>query len=79
MFNKRPMDANLEKYCVNDVVILPLLRDLYWGRLGAAWKAKVAEATEARIVESQGAAYQPQSESKKFGPWEGVYSVVGNW
>lgn len=70
VFNARPIDAAIERYCVNDVQFLPQLRNLYWGRLNEVWKNKVVEETEKRVRDSQSAAYQPQSDDKKFGPWE---------
>jgi exonuclease 3'-5' domain-containing protein 1 len=76
VFNARPMDKDVERYCVNDVKFLPELRSLYLGRLNEAWKKKVAEETEKRVRESQTAAYQPQSEDKVFGPWEKPPSMI---
>lgn len=70
MFNARPIGAELTRYCINDVQFLPRLRSCYLGRLDEVWKGKVAEETKKRVLESQGATYQPQSEQKKFGPWE---------
>ena len=69
VFNSRPIDVDIERYCVNDVQFLPLLRDVYWKRLSLAWRSKVVEETEKRVRQSQSANYQPQSEDKKFGPW----------
>jgi len=72
VFNERPINTDIERYCVIDVQFLPLLRNLYWGRLNSTWKIKVMEETEKRVRNSQSPAYQPQSDDKKFGPWEGV-------
>ena len=69
IFNERPINANIERYCVIDVQFLPLLRNLYWGRLDNAWKAKVIHETKKRVQDSQSPTYQPHSEEKKFGPW----------
>lgn len=69
VFNERPLDANVERYCILDVQFLPLLRNLYWGRLDSIWKQKVVEETERRVQESQAPSYQPHSDNKKFGPW----------
>jgi exonuclease 3'-5' domain-containing protein 1 len=69
VFNSRPIDVDIERYCINDVRFLPQLRDIYWKRLSAAWRSKVIEETEKRVRLSQSAGYQPQSEEKKFGPW----------
>jgi exonuclease 3'-5' domain-containing protein 1 len=70
VFNARPINEDIERYCVIDVQFLPLLRNLYWGRLNDAWKMKVMDETKKRVQDSQSPAYQPQSEDKKFGPWE---------
>jgi hypothetical protein len=39
-------------------------------------KRKVMEETEKRVRQSQSATYQPQSEEKKFRPWERVQTVL---
>jgi exonuclease 3'-5' domain-containing protein 1 len=80
VFNERPLREDLVRYCANDVRYLSVLRDLFWGRLGAVWKQKVTEETEKRIRESQSPTYEPQGESKKFGSWEkGGNSSVGSF
>jgi exonuclease 3'-5' domain-containing protein 1 len=70
IFNKRPIDKDIEQYCVIDVQFLPLLRHLYWGRLDSTCRMKVMDETKKRVQGSQSEGYQPQSEEKKFGPWE---------
>ena len=70
VFNERPIPKIIERYCVNDVRFLPQLRNLYWRRLNSTWQRKVAKETEKRVRESQSTLYQPQSEDKKYGPWE---------
>jgi exonuclease 3'-5' domain-containing protein 1 len=79
VFNARPIDVDIERYCVNDVQFLPQLRKLYWDQLDESWKRKVMEETEKRVQQSQSATYQPQSEDKKFGPWErpGMRTLMG--
>ncbi|KAK0752942.1 ribonuclease H-like domain-containing protein, partial [Schizothecium vesticola] len=69
VFEERPVRAEVERYCVNDVVLLPMLRELYLGRLSAQWKARVAEETEKRVRESQSAGYKPHGREKALGPW----------
>jgi exonuclease 3'-5' domain-containing protein 1 len=71
IFNERPINTDIEYYCVIDVQFLPLLRNLYWGRLSDGWKTKVMDETKKRVLGSQSPAYQPHSEEKKFGPWGG--------
>lgn len=70
IFNERPINTDIEHYCVIDVQFLPLLRNLYWGRLNDTWKIRVMNETKKRVLDSQSAAYQPHSEQKKFGPWD---------
>ncbi|MBE3049509.1 hypothetical protein IMZ48_44820 [Candidatus Bathyarchaeota archaeon] len=67
-FNARPLNADLETYCVNDVLFLPVLRENYLPRLNRTWRAKVAEEAVKRVLESQAPSYKPQGESKRFGP-----------
>lgn len=69
-FNARPLNADLETYCVNDVLFLPVLRRKYLPRLNRTWRAKVAEEAVKRVLESQAPSYEPQGESKRFGLWE---------
>ena len=69
MFNICPMSIDIIRYCVNDVVYLPQLRQVYWTRLDTGWREKVVVETEKRVQESQTPSYQPQGERKKYGPW----------
>lgn len=69
IFNQRPLNPDVERYCVIDVQFLPLLRNLYLGRLDSTWQRKVIDETTKRVQESQSPQYQPNSEKKKFGPW----------
>ena len=69
-FNARPLDADLQTYCVNDVLFLPVLRGIYLPRLDRARRAMVSEHAVKRVLESQSPYYEPQGDSKKFGPWE---------
>ncbi len=79
VFNARPIDTDLVRYCVNDVQFLPQLRSRYWRMLNQEWKGKVTEETEKRVLQSQSATYQPRSEAKKFGPWEGMQMKKTLW
>ncbi|KAK0368155.1 hypothetical protein CLIM01_14488 [Colletotrichum limetticola] len=69
VFNSRPMSTPIGIYCINDVRYLPHLREALWPRLDGVWRQKVGEETKKRILESQSPFYEPQSETKKFGPW----------
>ncbi|KAI3530643.1 hypothetical protein CABS03_15163 [Colletotrichum abscissum] len=69
VFNSRPMSTPIGIYCINDVRYLPHLREALWPQLDDVWRQKVGEETKKRILESQSPFYEPQSETKKFGPW----------
>ncbi|KAF2878159.1 ribonuclease H-like domain-containing protein [Massariosphaeria phaeospora] len=68
VFNARPLSPEIISYCVGDLRYLPQLRDLYWGKLTPAWKAKVAEETRNRVRCSQAADYVSQGPDKALGP-----------
>lgn len=40
IFSKRPLDEKTVQYCVNDVVHLPKLNDVYTGRITRNWQSK---------------------------------------
>ncbi|KAJ4344025.1 hypothetical protein N0V85_009823, partial [Neurospora sp. IMI 360204] len=69
IFSRRPLDAKTMQYCVNDVVYLPALHNLYAKRITSEWLGKAIDESARRVVEACGSAYEPQSEKKKFGPW----------
>ena len=55
VFGQRPLDPEVSKYCVQDVLHMPGLYDVFHAKLGAIWKAKVKKETAARIALSQSA------------------------
>jgi len=69
VFSKRPLDAKIIQYCVNDVIYLPALYTLYLTRMKGDWLTKALDESARRVVEAHGVGYEPQSESKKLGPW----------
>ncbi|KAF4960320.1 hypothetical protein FGADI_967 [Fusarium gaditjirri] len=69
IFSRRPLDAQTERYCINDVVHLPALRDTYSKRMSNQWMKKVMNESARRVVEACSPEYKPQSENKKLGPW----------
>lgn len=77
VFNNRPLRADIVQYCAQDVILLPKLYDVYFGRFGAPdklfWLTEVQNATQDRIKASQSAAYDPHSRNKVFGPWTDRY------
>ncbi|KZL87249.1 3 -5 exonuclease [Colletotrichum incanum] len=76
VFNDRPIQALIETYCINDVQHLPQLREKFWRSLNNAWREEVRVETRKRVWESQSKSYEPQSEKKKFGPWESGPTMV---
>lgn len=69
VFACRPLDTKTMQYCVNDVLCLPALHNIYAKRISKEWLAKAMDESARRVVEACGPAYQPQSENKRFGPW----------
>lgn len=68
VFDQRPLSAEVEKYCVQDVVHMPALREKYHAELNAIWKGKVAAETKARIELSQSADFVSQGKHMAEGP-----------
>ncbi|CZR44199.1 uncharacterized protein FPRO_13978 [Fusarium proliferatum ET1] len=75
VFSRRPLDAETEKYCINDVLHLPALQDTYTKRLDSRWMKKVMDESARRVVEACSPGYEPQSENKKLGPWGSGWGV----
>lgn len=72
-----PMAEEVIRYCVQDVLYLPMLWVLYDARIdedytrSAAWewRWRIREATEARVKLSQSEGYDPKGKDKVKGPW----------
>ena len=69
VFSARPLDAKIIQYCINDIIYLPALYALYLTRIKGDWFTKAVNESARRVVEAHGVGYEPQSESKKLGPW----------
>lgn len=69
VFNERPLDPEIERYCAGDVVFLPDLWDLYNSRLrnGGFWRHMVDIQTKARVADSKSQGYDGISSSKRNG------------
>jgi exonuclease 3'-5' domain-containing protein 1 len=70
VFNQRPLQPAIEKYCVQDVVHMPQLWHQYNGKLNGIdpfWRWMVNDDTEGRIADSQSANYQPNGSHKRLG------------
>jgi exonuclease 3'-5' domain-containing protein 1 len=69
VFAARPIDAKTVQYCVNDVIHLPDLHALYLRRIEGDWLARAMEKSALRVAEAHSPEYEPQSPTKKLGPW----------
>jgi len=69
IFASRPMDAKTVRYCANDVIHLPDLHALYLGRIKRNWLARAMKESARRVAEAHSPGYDPQSPTKKLGPW----------
>lgn len=49
VFNKRPLDEKVMRYCVQDVCILPAVWNAYAKRLGPIWRMQMLAETKQRI------------------------------
>ncbi len=69
IFASRPMDEKTIHYCANDVVHLPDLHALYLKRMRGDWLHKAMEESTRRVAEAHSPGYDPESLTKKLGPW----------
>jgi exonuclease 3'-5' domain-containing protein 1 len=69
IFASRPMDATTVQYCANDVIHLPDLHALYLTRIQGDWLAMAMTESARRVAEAHSPGYNPQSPTKKLGPW----------
>ena len=72
MFDERPLSAEIQKYCVQDVIHMPALRELYRTKLCDAGWRKIEAETLARIELSQGRTFNGQGMHMAKAPagWE---------
>lgn len=68
VFNQRTLAQELRDYCVADVTFLPRLWAWYNSKIAAIWRPRLYSATEARVPESQSAAYNPHDPDKALAP-----------
>ncbi len=73
VFDQRPMAPEIMKYCVQDVTLMPHLREIYRPRLCDAWWRKIEAGTQARIQLSQSADFDPNGAHMAEGPREWQY------
>ncbi|KAK0888235.1 hypothetical protein LTR91_018706 [Friedmanniomyces endolithicus] len=60
VFDERPLSSEMERYCMQDVIHMPGLRELYRAKLCDAWWKKIEKETVARIALSQGSYFNGQ-------------------
>ncbi|KAK0853121.1 hypothetical protein LTS02_012054 [Friedmanniomyces endolithicus] len=72
VFDERPLSTEMTKYCVQDVIHMPALRELYRAKLCDAWSKKIKKETAARIELSQGKYFNGQGMHMAKSPagWE---------
>lgn len=68
VFNQRPLSKEIVDYCIQDVMILPMLATTYEARLSRTWKKKADLETVKRLEDSTKTTYRPHGDHKKFGP-----------
>lgn len=73
VFNERPLRSEMVDYCVQDVVIMKRLYDVYMSKLDDFWREEVKTSTLTRIQQSKSPTYQPHSREKARGPWSDDY------
>jgi exonuclease 3'-5' domain-containing protein 1 len=72
VFDERPLSAEINKYCVQDVLHMPALRELYRAKLCDVWWKKIESETAVRIKLSQGRHFNGQGMHMAKAPagWE---------
>lgn len=68
VFDERPLTPAMKKYCAQDVLHMPGLREVYKAKLGDAWWAKIQQETTARIDLSQSASFNGKGRHMAEGP-----------
>jgi exonuclease 3'-5' domain-containing protein 1 len=85
IFNIRPLEREIEQYCIQDVTVLPGLHDVYDKKLRrpgeSFWQVQVQQATEERIKLSRTPHYDSQDKNKTLGPWSEleIEQAVEEW
>lgn len=85
IFNERPIQPVIVKYCAGDVTLLPDLFSIYETKLNRPgeefWKLHVLDASKERIRLSQSSEYDGTSKSNAHGPWtrDFIEEAMGQW
>ncbi|KAF4830068.1 hypothetical protein CGCTS75_v006244 [Colletotrichum tropicale] len=72
VFSQRPLSRDIMSYCVQDVQYLPRLWKTYNEKLTPAWKLKVLQASQHRIMQSQAADYNGKGRHMALAPKEWI-------
>ncbi|KAF3799805.1 hypothetical protein GCG54_00009994 [Colletotrichum gloeosporioides] len=68
VFSQRPLPRDILSYCVQDVQYLPRLWKTYNEKLTPAWKLKVLQASQHRVIQSQAADYNGKGRHMAMAP-----------
>jgi exonuclease 3'-5' domain-containing protein 1 len=68
VFDQRPLSAEIQTYCVQDVIHMPALRGIYRKKLCDAWWRKIETETAARVKLSQGSSFNGKGMHMATGP-----------
>lgn len=78
-FNKRPLPAEILRYCAGDVAYLPAMYKKYASK-STRWRNFVFEASQKRVVESQGVVVQPEGRERALSPWTAEeHRMLDSW
>ncbi|KAL6827309.1 ribonuclease H-like domain-containing protein [Trichoderma sp. SZMC 28015] len=78
-FNKRPLPAEILRYCAGDVAYLPAMYKKYASK-STRWRNFVFEASQKRVVESQGMVVQPEGKERALSPWTAEeHRMLDSW
>lgn len=69
VFNVRPLEHKILNYCVQDVVYLPVLWQVYNAKIGARMQARVVAETKRRVEMTKRADYRGFGRNMALGPW----------
>ncbi|KAK4059749.1 hypothetical protein Trihar35433_10565 [Trichoderma harzianum] len=78
-FNKRPLPAEILRYCAGDVAYLPAMYKKYASK-SARWRSFVFRASQKRVTESQGERVQPEGKERALSPWTAEeHRMLDSW
>ncbi|KAL7913175.1 ribonuclease H-like domain-containing protein [Trichoderma velutinum] len=79
VFNKRPLPAEILRYCAGDVAYLPAMYKKYASK-STRWQNFVLEASQKRVTESQGTEIQPEGKQRALSPWTAEeHKMLDSW